>query len=102
MTGSSQQSSEGRHSDSHEITLPQKKAVAKNRGDGNSGALTVVEVDRRHSSGAGDEDEDDDDEDDEVDNDVDDATSSDSTSDIDNGACCPEVRLLHLINMTDL
>ena len=83
---SSQHSSESRESDLRDVTLPQKKAVAKVQSVSGCGIVTVVQVEqrRRSSSSAGDHD----DIDDEID-DVDDV--SDSTSDVDTTATCSQV-----------
>ena len=91
---SSQQSSE---SDARDVTLPQKKSVAKLRSSSSGcGVVTVVKVEqRRRNSSAGDHD-DNDDEDDDDGGDDDDTCHSDSTSDFDTAAGCSEVRLLHL------
>ena len=95
-TGSgSQHSSESRESDSRDVILPQKKAVAKARSSGvvvsGAGAVTVVKVEqRRRGSSTGDHDDQDDDDD--VDDDADDDSNSDSTSDVDTAAGCSEVR----------
>jgi len=92
---SSQQSSE---SDARDVTLPQKKSVAKLRSSSSGcGVVTVVKVEqRRRNSSAGDHDDNDDDEDDDDGGDDDDTCHSDSTSDFDTAAGCSEVRLLHL------